>query len=339
MLLSRVKPLSLPLSVLALVSQPVQGTERLSVYGPVPGLSPSSYYSVQVRQEGHQDWLSPFTFLTECTGETFCNTTGAFALLAGWSNSYVNFEMEEGVRVEVKISKLWGDLPVTKAVVRPVTAALSCEISHGKVRVVINKPGLFTVDINGQMDDQDTGRDPNTGHIYAGPPIHTVTIFANPYIDKPSLEDPGVHPVSPGEEAPSEGPWHTLYFLPGLHHIGLEFLIHANRSYYIPGDAVVYGTLSKEEDDGEVGENIHIYGHGTLSGDRLPHHSFAPNPPEDNWKFKSIRIKSTIVFVFSLILSTQSFLRPVQRHRGGNHYRKLCCPLVEPGHWLYGNSF
>ena len=91
----------------------VQETERLSVYGPVPGLSPSPHYSVQVRQEGHQDWLSPFTFLTECTGETFCNTTGAFNHLAGWSNSYVNFEMEEGVNVEVKITKLLGD-PVIK---------------------------------------------------------------------------------------------------------------------------------------------------------------------------------------------------------------------------------
>ena len=259
MLLSRVKPLSLPLSVLALVSQSVQGTERLSVYGPVPGLSPSPYYGVQVRQEGHQDWLSPFTFLTECTGETFCNTTGAFNHLAGWSNSYVNFEMLEGVRVEVKISKLWGEEPVTKAVVRPVTAALSCEISDGEVRVVINKPGLFTVDINGQMDDQDTGKLPHARGYYDGPPIHTVTIFANPFISKPSLSDPGVHQVIPGEEAPTEGPWHTLYFLPGLHDIGLEYLIHANRSYYIPGEAVVYGTLSKAKWSTFIGRDSSRY--------------------------------------------------------------------------------
>ena len=53
--------------------------------------------------------------------------------------------------------------------------------------------------------------------------------------------------VSPGQEAPTEGPWHTLYFLPGLHDVGLDFLIRANKSYYIPGDAVVYGTLSKAE--------------------------------------------------------------------------------------------
>ena len=90
-----------------------------------------------------------------------------------------------------------------------------------------------------------------------------------------------MHPVSPGEDVPSEGPWHTLYFLPGLHDIGLEFLIHAKRSYYIPGDAVVYGTLSKDENVSGDGENIHIYGHGTLSGDRLSHPDHAPNPPEE----------------------------------------------------------
>ena len=166
---------------------------------------------------------------------------------------------------------------------------------EGEVYILIDKPVLFTVDINGQMDDQDTGKLPNRGY-YEGPPIHTVTIFANPFISPPDLEDPGVEQVRPGEEAPSEGPWHTLYFLPGLHDIGLEFLIHANRSYYIPGDAVVYGTLSKDENSKEVGENIHIYGHGTLSGDRLPHHSHAPNPPEDSWKFKSIRINSELCF-------------------------------------------
>ena len=176
--------------------------------------------------------------------------------------------------------------------VRPVSAAVSCDISEGEVHVVINKPGLFTVDINGQMDDQDTGWIPHSNGFYAGPPIHTVTIFANPFLSPPSLEDPGVQPVSPGEDVPCEGPWHTLYFLPGIHDIGLDFLIHANRSYYIPGDAVVYGTLSKDENVDGDGVNIHIYGHGTLSGDRIPHFDFSPRPPEDHYKFSPIRIKS-----------------------------------------------
>ena len=283
------------LSLIGLVAGSQGDNERLGVYGPVPGLAPSPYYRLQVREEGSDSWLDTFTLLTECTADKFCNTTGVFGHLANWSNSYLNFEISEDARIEVKITKLYGD-PVTKAVVRPETAG-RCEIREGEVHVVITKPVLFTVDINGQMEDQDTGRDPNTGDIYSGPPIHTLTIFANPFLSKPSLEDPGVLQVSPGEEAPTEGPWHTLYFLPGLHDIGLEYLIHANRSYYIPGDAVVYGTLSKDENIYEDGENIQIFGHGTLSGDKLPHHDFAPNPPEDSWKFRSIRIRSLLIFL------------------------------------------
>ena len=90
---------------------------------------------------------------------------------------------------------------------------------------------------------QDTGRLPGEpgDHLgyYQGPPIHTVTVFANPFLqDKPSLdqEEEGVHRVEPGEEAPSEGPWHTLYFLPGIHDIGPNFQVHANKTYYIPGE-------------------------------------------------------------------------------------------------------
>merc|ERR1712241_786154 len=139
---------------------------------------------------------------------------------------------------EVKIVKLYGD-PVRKAVGRPETAGARREIRDGDVHVVITKPVLFTVDINGQMEDQDPGWNPRTGGVYDGPPMHTVTIFANPPLSQPSLTDPGVHQVSPGQEAPTDGPWHTLYFLPGLHDIGLDFMIKATRSYYISGEAVV----------------------------------------------------------------------------------------------------
>ena len=72
--------------------------DRLSVYGPVPGLAPSPYYRLQVREQGEQAWRDTFTLLTECTAEKFCNTTGVSRHLNNWSNSYVNFQMEEGVR-------------------------------------------------------------------------------------------------------------------------------------------------------------------------------------------------------------------------------------------------
>ena len=99
-----------------------------------------------------ESWRSPFTFLTECTAEKFCNTTGHYEHLKDWSNSYVNFEIKDGAEVDIKIIKLFGD-PITKAVVRP-EAVGKASIEDGEVIVRINKPTLFTVDINGQMDDQ-----------------------------------------------------------------------------------------------------------------------------------------------------------------------------------------
>ena len=262
----------------------------MSVYGEVVGLSPSPYYSFRVRREGSLEWLNTFALLTECSLDKFCNTTNFYSTLGNWSNSYINFEMQDGVGVEIEISKLFGD-PLEKAVVHPHKAAQSCIVRDGKAIVTIKHTGLFTVDINGQMDDQDTGRMPN-GQRYDGPPIHTLTIFANPFInDKPSLEDKGVMAVAPGEEVPSEGPWHTLYFLPGVHDVGLSFPLHSNRSYYIPGDSLVYGTMNNNKDWSD-GHHIRIYGHGTLSGDRLPHphHGNPLLPDNKHWTYDPIHI-------------------------------------------------
>ena len=102
------------------------------------------------------------------------------------------------------------------------------------------------------MDDQDTGRLPKNKGYYQGPPIHTLTIFANPFIvNKPSLNDEtGVYKVTPGEDVPSEGSWNTLYFLPGIHDIGVGFPVHSNKTYYIPGDSIVYGTFHNDDSGG-----------------------------------------------------------------------------------------
>ena len=49
---------------------------QLSVYGNVPGLQESPFYDIRVRRRHDEQWLDPFTFVTECTGDKFCNTTG-----------------------------------------------------------------------------------------------------------------------------------------------------------------------------------------------------------------------------------------------------------------------
>ena len=114
-------------------------------------------------------------------------------------------------------------------------------------------------------------------------------------------EPPRSAPGHPWPGGPTEGPWLTLYFLPGLHEVGLDFLMKTNRSHHILGEAVVFGILSQDPEDGGDEENIHIYDHGTLSGDKLLHHSDSDKLVEDFRKFKLIKIESQWTFNFPFL--------------------------------------
>ena len=61
--------------------------------------------------------------------------------LGNWSNTYINFQvknlrrvislnpqMGSDARVEVEVTKLWGDDEIASAVVHPETAAEGCEV-------------------------------------------------------------------------------------------------------------------------------------------------------------------------------------------------------------------
>lgn len=239
----------------------VARAEDLVVYPPVPGLASSEHYKVRVRsaKEG-SEWRNAFALETVCK-PIEKDTDAYFDTLAGWTHAYVNFETAGPV--EVEITRVNG-LPIRTAAVHPQRKASVCTVRDGKAIVRLDSPCLVAVDIDGQMDEQDTGKG------YKGPPIHTISLFANPPLqDKPKPDDPGVLTVQPGEKPPSNGTWKTLYFLPGVHDVGLAFPLLANRQYYIPGDAMVYGTFSNQK-WGE-GHHIRIFGLGTLSGARLTH--------------------------------------------------------------------
>jgi hypothetical protein len=252
---------------------PPGAAEGLLVYPPVPGLAAAEHYKVRIRgaTEG-SPWQDAFAWQTSC--KTVEKKTDAyFDHLAGWTHAYVNFETAGAV--EVEITRANGQ-PIRTAAVHPQRKASACAVKDGRAMVRLDKPCLVAVDIDGQMDAQDTGKG------YQGPPIHTISLFANaPLAGKPQPTDPGVLTVKPGELPPADGAWTMLYFLPGVHDLGLAFALRANCQYYIPGNAMVYGTLSSRK-WGE-GHHIRIFGHGTLSGARLKHPQYAePAVPEDD---------------------------------------------------------
>ena len=264
--------------------------DNLRVYPNVPGLPPSDQYRFRVRTAGSGEtaWQTSFAFLTASKatkGASNERNKGYFGHLAGWSNTYTNFEM--GSPVEVEISRVSGS-PIRTAMAHPSRRAQACVVRNGKAYVLIPEPCLITVDIDGQMDEQDTGLSKKGN--YSGPPIHTLTIFANPILkDRPDPTGNLVYAVKPGEKPPSEGNWKTLYFLPGVHDIGLGFPVHANKSYYIPGDAIVYGTLNNHKNN-QDGHHIRIFGYGTLSGARLTHPLYQATPWQNATLYDPIEI-------------------------------------------------
>ena len=258
---------------------------ELIVYPPVPGFAASVHYTVRVRAATDDgEWRDAFAFETAC--KTIEKKTDAyFAELAGWTHTYVNFETAGAV--EIEITRVNGQA-VHTAAVHPQRKASACVVKDGKVLIRLDKPCLVAVDIDGQMDAQDTGKG------YKGPPIHTISIFANPpLVGKPNPNDPGVLAVKPGETPPSDGSWTTLYFLPGVHDVGLAFPLRANCQYYIPGDAMVYGTLSNRK--WGDGDHIRIFGLGTLSGSRLKNPKYvAPAISEKEYgRYRPIEVIGT----------------------------------------------
>jgi hypothetical protein len=281
----------------------------LLVYGTVPGAEPSDQYSLAVKPAGSESpWRRAFAHITRCKAG-IRDRNAYFPHLRGWSNTYINFEMNRPVEVEIR--KVDGS-PIRKAAAHPRRKARWCVVRNGKAYVTIEKPCQIAVDIDGQMDDQDTGKG------YKGPPVHTVTIFANPFIkNRPAFDDPDVHAVKPGERAPSEGTWKTLYFLPGIHDIGVAFPLHKNRNYYIPGGALVYGTMSNRE-NWQDGHNIRVFGYGTLSGARIAHPRCADPEPEQAELHNHLRIvgaSNTSVEGITLADSPYHSLMLIQGHK------------------------
>lgn len=263
------------------------GNDKLVVYSDVPGLEqPEEHYRIRVRSNASNDaWQECYGMVTRALYEN--PDDRYFDNLDGWTHTYANIEMNSPV--EVEIAKADGT-PITKAAVHPHAKGSAVTIVDGKAYFTMDKPAQVAIDIDGQMDDHDTGRD-QFAQPYNGPAIHAVSIFANPIFEKPDSTATGVKVVHPGEEPPADpGTFNTLYFAPGVHNIGKAFQVHKNKNYYIPGDAIVYGTFQNLINDN--GMNIHLYGLGTISGDSIRHPLYDPDFTGESDDYKPICIMS-----------------------------------------------
>jgi len=191
--------------------------------------------------------------------------------------------------------------------VHPAGRAIA-SIVNGKAIIRLMGPQQFTVDIDGALEEHDTGS--SAIHDYASNRrvVHTFTVFANPVLgvhERPSPDDPNVRTVNPGEEPPTTFSESTLYFLPGVHNITnmpdccvthdvssscpcvtdegtrqgdsswpgfvSRFELQGGKTYYIPSDAWLNGGMKLRGN--VVGTRLSGYGHvsGHLYRWKLPY--------------------------------------------------------------------
>ena len=66
MMFSKIVHIFIGCLLTAVVKSNRSNNHELSVYGEVPGLIPSPFYDIKVRKVGSENWLNPFTLVTEC---------------------------------------------------------------------------------------------------------------------------------------------------------------------------------------------------------------------------------------------------------------------------------
>jgi len=286
-------------------NQFIKGADTLVVYKDVPGQAASDKYTIRVRSAAtNNEWVDIYANYTynrnfELPQDQIMfggNINYHYQIKTdGWSHTYGNIEMSKNTVVEVEIAYKgnfqFNGQPITKAAAHPAhTVSKQPEVKDGKVYFSINKPGQIYIDINGQMDDYHYAINPLGGSAEKpyGIPLHAISLFANPVIKKPSLTDPNVVVVEPGVKPSSDlGNKTIMYFKPGVHNIGMNFKLYPNKKYYIPGDAIIYGTMNNlgvsSSDNVRAGENIKIFGYGTISHYGIHHPLYAdPKPADDN---------------------------------------------------------
>jgi len=262
------KTLRFIIIVFLVLSIKTLNAQELVVYNNIPGRSPSDHYICKVKfeSEDNSTWRDAFVLQTRGK-EAAEDPEGAYyGVIRGFTASWIAFESDfNGDNVIVEISKKDGS-PITKAMVRPLDDAAPAVIDDGKAYVTFTEPANVNVDINGQMEDN------YTGFGYNGPKVHSITLFANPVFPVPDVNDPSVRVLNPNEDINTlnRNDWQTIVFAPGVHYIGMPFQILSNEVLYIPGDAVVHGTIHPLNAWGNSASKFFkVYGSGTLSGENI----------------------------------------------------------------------
>lgn len=269
------------------------GPEKLVVYSDVPGHetkfhdidahAKSPVFEIRVRSQAtDMQWVQCFAHYTYNRAQELpkMNATngrtnplvrqGYQRHTGGWSQTYANIEMSDDSAVEVEISKIGDTLldglgVIQKSGVHPAHKVSNQSVRDGKVYFTLKKPCQLVIDPNGQMDDHNAA----FKEFKQKGPVHSVSFFANPIMESPPTSGPGIRYVKAGEKFTKDPvDYSTLVFSPGVHPIN-SLNLDEGKTYFIPGDAVLYGNFKSGNAAG-----VKIFGYGTLSGFYNPHYQY-----------------------------------------------------------------
>jgi len=278
---------------------PFSPVPDLLAHSAVPGLVPSTMFSCRIRLMS-EAWQSSFVYMSTSIPQFNGgppaylpgHSNGYFPSLEGWTSSWISFEVAIGAVVELEITKEFDDHVIWSATVQPAERAVASIVGN---RAIIRLTGAqqFTVDIDGALQEH------NTGYPGVGPyashrrVVHTFTVYANPrlgVLERPSPYDPDVRTVTPGETPPTIFSESMLYFLPGVHNITnmpsccvttdfsascpcvkhnnswpgyvARYELQSGKSYYIPSDAWLNGGITTAPSI----SGTRVFGYGHISG-------------------------------------------------------------------------
>lgn len=140
--------------------------------------------------------------------------------------------------------------PIVSFKILPGTEQISGTISQNQLNFHLDNPQKLGIVINNNY-------------------LNPLFLFADaPETDVPDKAAEGTLIIHPGDNMQmvkeKAQKAHTLYFEPGIHHIGVAFEVISNQTVYLEGGAYLLGTLH-----GHMASNVRIRGRGILAGDSI----------------------------------------------------------------------
>merc|ERR1711988_28987 len=254
------------------------GSSPFRVFSSIPGRSHSTHYTAKVRAHG-SEWSD--AMVLESTAKTACDSSnkncvgcGYFSHLNGWTQSWLNLEVNEVDTIEILIQRK--SSPIQRAIVVPASSGAKVKsIGSDGVVVQLTKNARFHLDVDGGMNEVDTGM------YYNGPPMHTMAVFANPMLQAPDVSDPNVIEIKPSDWANGNNPLSkkapagtTFVFARGVHRPAIpdahwpSLPVVTDTTYFLQPDAIVHAEI-KATKAGWLYRPWTLKGDGTFSGEDM----------------------------------------------------------------------